>query len=40
MSVSYFTQELCNCVISKMATGGHFGFQSEDDLQVDKLHLE
>ena len=26
MSVSYFTQELCNCVISKMATSGHFGF--------------
>jgi len=24
MSVSYFTQELCNCVISKMAS--HFGF--------------
>ena len=23
-----------------MATGGHFGFNCEDDLQVDKLHLE
>ena len=25
MSVSYFTQELCNCVISKMAASGYFG---------------